>query len=110
MFRCFWLAATPKFDESDTGYPSSENDAQPSRGTPIWSYITPREQPSFAGTTTRCTCQSVSRFVVGLRTEVIRLWRSGELQQSVGTIPGGTGTFAWSFTTVRCHPVLANTV
>ena len=53
-------------------------------GTPIWSYMTPREQPSFAGTTIMCTRHSVSRLVAGLRTVVISACRSAEVQQLVG--------------------------
>jgi len=45
------FSAAPKLLESDDGYPSSEKLAHPSRGTPITSYMTPREHPSFAGTT-----------------------------------------------------------
>ena len=58
--------------------------------------MTPREHPSFAGTTIMCTRHSVSRFVAGFRTVVISACRSAELQQLVGTTPAGTGTLSWS--------------
>jgi hypothetical protein len=96
-FRCCWLAAVPNVEHSDDGYPSSQKLATPSRGTPIWSYITPRPQPMVAGTTIRCIRHSESRLVAGFRTLVIRAWRSADDQQLVAVTPVGTGMFVWSY-------------